>query len=1388
MPVGEQRTPALWEVGDVVTGQYEVTGVHTDGGMGLVYRVRHREWDTDLAVKCPRPELFRTPEQQRLFVREAETWVSIGLHPNVCGCHYVRVLGGIPRVFAEYVPGGSLRDWIRDRRLYAGGPQQALPRVLDLAVQTAWGLQHAHERGLVHQDVKPANVLLDTDGTAKVTDFGIARARAAGGDELVPGGGMTMAYASPEQAAGAPLSRRTDIYSFAVSVFEMFTGEVTWLMGPVVGEALTAFRTEGPQSEVPVALPPAVADLLARCLDEDPARRPGSMAEVADQLAAVYRELTGRDFPRPRPRAAELRADELNNRALSLLDLGRTAEAGETFEAALEADPRHPEATYNAGLARWRQATTTDEDLVSALEAACADAQDPERVRPLLDEVHRERGAVGPGAVGEVREVPWYPYQKSDIEIRLTRDGHRALSSFDGKVRLWDLDTGRCLREIDGLRGPVDLGPDGRQAVGVGSDGLVRLYDLADGRCLQTFTPAYRSGDTAVRRPLLLPGPGLVVAGTSDGTVLGWDVATGRVRYTLEGFHSGPVQATSDGRLLLFHGAQGTVFLRDPDGAGERTLMPVRNMFGDPLCLAADGRTAALAPIGGAIQLLAPHTGEILRSLDAPARCLDLSPDGRLLAGGGRDGGVRLWDTTTGRTLRTFRGHRGEVESVVFLDDGRHLLSAGRDGTARRWRLPEPYTAAIRLSRPRRHAELSSLDGRVATLVEAAERARRAGRSAVALDLLTQARAVPGHERAPQALTAWRALAGDRHVTRTGLRAAWPTRVLARFDSAANLALSADGRTAAVRLAHTLHVLDVESGERGPVIGDLPDSHGMNVLKDVQFTADGRTVLTANADGSLDAWSVATGTCKASLRLTLGAAAARFTADGRRALVCGADHRVRLWEMGTGTCLRTLDGDHGWSPALWLAPDDRTAATGGAENTVQLWDLDTGRCLRVLRGHTAPVTAICADTERRLLLSCGGTGDRRIRLWDTETGACLRVFDEQPEYARAIRLTPDGRFALSRCADGSLRLWELATGRCLRVLDGPKDGFRDALFVPDACSAISAGADGTVRVWELDWELAAADPPGGSPETKTTETTKGAAVFGRKRDRHAAMGAAEGDKGTRPELEPMLQAIVAFTGDPELDTRDARHVREARSGDTDAMIRLGVSLLDQGRTAEAAQQFRTAADLGSPMAMHNLSVVLKRMGQEGEAARWQQRAAEQGSAPAMVQEGFRAFRGNRMDEAERWLRGAAEQGEAEGMLVLGMILSEGGRTEEAERWLRKAADKGDPSAMFSLASLVQRAGREAEAEQWYRRAADKGEPQAMNNLGNILRYSDRAADAEQWYRRSAEAGEPMGMLNLGEVLERSHPQEAAQWYRQAAAKGSTKAAAHLRRMRSSGQA
>lgn len=1087
MPFGGQPGPAPWAIGDLVAGQYVVTGIHTHGGMGLVYRVWHRQWDVDLAVKCPRAELFRSEEQKRIFVREAETWVSLGLHPNVCGCHYVRVLDGIPRVFAEYVPGGSLRDAIDDRSLYAGGPAKALARVLDLSIQTAWGLTHAHERGLVHQDVKPANVLLDSDGTAKVTDFGLARARTAGSGAPVPTGGMTPAYASPEQTAHSRVSHHTDIYSFAVSVLEMFTGEVTWLLGPVAGEALAAYRTQaaGPGSyadELP-AMPDTVADLLARCLAEEPEARPGTMAEVADELVAGYGQVTGERFARPQPRAAHLRADELNNRALSLLDLGRTAEARDAFSAALDVDPRHPEATYNAGLERWRQGAATDEDVLSALEAARADAPDVRRVRPLLDEVHRERGALGPGAASDVRPVPWYGYEEwdddpvlgrarraePDLEIRATRDGRRALTACDGTVRLWDLDTGHPLRALDGMHHAVDLAPDGRQAAGVGSDGLVRLWDLTDGSCLRTFTPYYRSGDTAVHTLRLLPSACLVVAGTSDGTVLGWDLATGRVRYALEGYGRGPLEASADGRLLVFACADGLVCLRDPDHARTRAVLPARDTLPVPLALRRDGRVVAAAPHGQGVRLWDPETCARLGTVHGHADCLDLSPDGRFVAGGDHDGAVRLWERATGRTLRTFRGHRGRVESVLFLDDGQHLLTGARDGTARRWRLPEPYTATAHLSRPRRHAELNSLHSRAAALVAEAERALRDGRCADALTLLTRARATPGHERAPAALAVWRALAGDRRVTRTGLGAAWPARVVARFDTAADaLAVSPDGRTAAVRLAGTLHLVDVASGERGPVIEDLPAAWG----KVVRFSADGRTVLTATRDGSLDAWSTATGEREASLRLTLGAGAARFSADGRLALVRGADDRVGLWEMASGACLRTLDADHGRQPELWLAPDGRTAATSAPGHTVRLWDLDDGRCLTELRGGAGSVGTIHADVGRRLLLSCGGPHDRTIRAWDTATGSCLRVFDEQPCDARAVEPTADGRFALSRGSDATLRVWEVATGRCLRVLDGRQGGFRDAVLRPDGCSALFAAADGSLELWQLDWTLA----------------------------------------------------------------------------------------------------------------------------------------------------------------------------------------------------------------------------------------------------------------------------------------------------------------------------
>ncbi|ONH26549.1 hypothetical protein BL253_24090 [Pseudofrankia asymbiotica] len=164
---GTSESAAFWKVGDRILGLYEVLEVFTAGGMGLVYRVHHLGWGVDLAVKSPRLDLPGGDAIRESFLREARLWVSLGVHPYVCTCHYVRTLDGIPRAFAEFVDGGSLHDWIEDGRLYSGGHRAALARILDIAAQVAWGVAHAHERGVVHQDLKPANVLLD-QGPGKV--------------------------------------------------------------------------------------------------------------------------------------------------------------------------------------------------------------------------------------------------------------------------------------------------------------------------------------------------------------------------------------------------------------------------------------------------------------------------------------------------------------------------------------------------------------------------------------------------------------------------------------------------------------------------------------------------------------------------------------------------------------------------------------------------------------------------------------------------------------------------------------------------------------------------------------------------------------------------------------------------------------------------------------------------------------------------------------------------------------------------------------------------------------------------------------------------------------------------------------------------------------------
>jgi WD40 repeat protein len=1046
--------PVSWDIGDVIEDKYQVTGILGRGGMGRVYRVRHLGWGIDLAVKSPLPEMFTGPQDVDRFVAEAQAWVSLGIHPNVCCCHYVRVLGGVPRMFAEYVPGGSLRELIDDLSLYHGDASEITARMLRIAGQMARGLEHAHSRGVLHRDVKPGNVLLGSgeDGPAKITDFGLARAAAAvSHGSMVEGvtlaapysGGLTLAYASPEQAAGGSVGRRSDIYSLAVSVLEMFAGGVTWMGGPAAGAALSALLATGTPQPHLRAMPAGLDGLLERCLSVEPSARPASMTEVADQFESLYVAAAPRAARPARPVAVELRAAEHNNRALSLLDLGAPAEAEAEFGAALHDDPQHLDAVYNAGLLRWRNGEITDEDLLLLIQHTSEHVGDPWQARCMLAQVHLERG-----------DLP----SAAQILDYLTRGGHP--DEPEVRAALHALDT-MTRTDLDSVT-------------------PVQWLSQRDVKFSEDYSRLWTFGATfsAARRVVRAAGRLCVVQG--DHIPL-WDL-----RFTRD-------LATRDATLAESHDGVHLLLCTRESHESRRTELRVRHLDRDKkqhqFLTSLEGRPRAMAfyfDAGAAvivgsddtIQVFNLRNGECVQQFTTGTADfiseVDFSPDGRRLLSSAY-GSVRLWDLATGRCLRTEPNSGPTPRDVWIRESG---LSASVDDTVRPWqqkRVPLAYQAPLQLSRPRPVAELGRLGDQVRELVDQAEQAITASAYATAHRLLTQARAVPGHERDDRTLRAWRDL--GRHLPRVGLHAAWTTRQL----SGRSVSISADGRVAASSDHGRVLLWDLE---RGRLLGEHIDD--TRSIIGVELSADGGLAVCAWDFGKIRVWSVRTGELLYSLDLPRtvpprpddGIRSVWFTGDGRRVLLGCGNGTLLLWDVESGRRVQTSSRHRGAVEALWADLDGR-ACVSAAQDSVRLWDLRTEACVREIPVEDKPLPrSVCLSPCGDLIVATWWESEPSMMVWDT-AGRLVRT-----DHALTARFSADGRFIFVAPGgqpsrpdrrEGTITVSEARSGRRVKALAGHILGVTDVRPTLDGRYALSSGGDGILRLWELDWDLAAPD-------------------------------------------------------------------------------------------------------------------------------------------------------------------------------------------------------------------------------------------------------------------------------------------------------------------------
>jgi serine/threonine-protein kinase len=268
-------------IGTVLSGRYRLEAKLGSGGMSTVYLARDTTLDRPVAVKVMHREMSEQADQLERFRQEARAVAKLS-HPNVVAVIDAGEDKGHPYIVFEYVEGETLKQ--RINRVGALDAQEALA----YAIEVARGLTVAHARRMVHRDIKPQNVLIDSEGRAKLTDFGISRQLES--DGLTATGRVlgTTDYVSPEQAMGHGVDQRSDVYSLGVLLYEMLTGQVPYQADSQVGVAMKHVNEEMPdvQQRRP-ELSAAAALVVERATAKDPGQRYQDVGEMIDDLSTA---------------------------------------------------------------------------------------------------------------------------------------------------------------------------------------------------------------------------------------------------------------------------------------------------------------------------------------------------------------------------------------------------------------------------------------------------------------------------------------------------------------------------------------------------------------------------------------------------------------------------------------------------------------------------------------------------------------------------------------------------------------------------------------------------------------------------------------------------------------------------------------------------------------------------------------------------------------------------------------------------------------------------------------------------------------------------------------------------------------------------------------------
>jgi WD40 repeat protein len=646
-------------------GDYELRGELGRGGMGVVYRARQVSLNRPVALKMILAGQFASAEDVRRFRTEAENVANLD-HPNIVPIYEVGEHQGQQYFSMKLIEGGSLAT----RMTEVGGDQR---RAVQLLATAARAVHHAHQRGILHRDLKPGNLLLDAAGTVYVTDFGLAK-RLTEDVRLSRSGAIigTPGYLSPEQAAGRKdLSVAADVYGLGAILFELLTGRTPFVGDNPLDVLVQVLEKEPPRPRsFNRKIGGDLETICLKCLDKEPEQRYASAEALADDLEhwlqgepiqarPVGRRERAWKWVRRRPAAAALLGVSVLA-AVVLVILGIGSRFYSQLRTAYEETEKQRQLAVEAWEGEEREKKKVEEErdktrfqkqraemarhaLQMDLAYRAWQAQDLVRVTQILDEVPEE-----------LRTAWEYRYLRSKVwNVQTAQEVHFLKENTSG---VWCVAFSPDGQRLATARGDLLLArpprPPGSAPSGLDAQARegprVTVSDVRTGQEILALS-GHKERVTSVA---FSPDGKRLASGEwnrgGEGEVKVWDTQTRQQLLAVKGAAYGPVAFSPDGKRL----AGSSLYHRPTSSGNPYNYEPGVKVWD------AQSRQEVLAP---------GPTGLVT--------CVAFSPDGKRIASGDINGKVRVWDARTGQQLLDLQGHRGQVLSVAFSPDGKRIAS-----------------------------------------------------------------------------------------------------------------------------------------------------------------------------------------------------------------------------------------------------------------------------------------------------------------------------------------------------------------------------------------------------------------------------------------------------------------------------------------------------------------------------------------------------------------------------------------------------------------------------------------------------------------------------------------------------------------------------------------